>query len=346
MARFTKWAGLALGLGLCVYFLARMDWPAFFSHVLMIRPLPVAGMLAAIILSTVGRAVRWRLLAGKADNGSQGRTGTGLATFWRAVILGYLGNYIYPARAGEMLRIVYLQRATRLPAAHVLTSSLIDRMLDVLVVAGCAMYLAWRGLFVAESPRALPYLAGGIVVGLLVLVLVVRHHAALRMAMSRLSAMHGPPGRDRFARWTGQALDAVLPLRSPGVLGTSLACTAGVIALDALAIWMLLTAFAWSLPLSAGLTLYVFLTLGAVLPAAPGYLGVYQAVSVLVLGMYGIPETGALACAFTLQGLSLSLFLLLALAGWAPGRLRGGTTGGRGGEAANRNQRGMEDHGG
>jgi glycosyltransferase 2 family protein len=312
MRRVSKWLGLLLGLGLCAYFLARMDWSAFFSQVRAIQALPAAGMLAAITLSTVGRAVRWRMLTMGGDRARGGQAGrTRLHQFWRAVAIGYLGNYVYPARAGEVLRIMYLHRISTLPSARVLTSSMLDRGLDVVLLAGCAFVLAWMGLFTSEALRVLPFLAGGMGIALVGMILLLRFDAWFRSMANRLLTSLRPPGQARFAAWLEQGLDALDPLRSPRVLVLAAGCSAAVVFLDVLAVWMLLLAFDWGLSFSVGLTLYVFLGLGAALPTAPGYLGIYQAVSVLILGMYGISETGALAFAFTLQGLSLCLFLVL-----------------------------------
>lgn len=321
--RLMMWFGLALGLGLCLFFLVRMDWAAFFDHLRGLNPWPVLAMLAVTTLSCTGRAARWRLLARGSNCPEEVARRTGLIRFWRSVVIGYLGNYVYPARAGEVLRMVYLNKATRLPAARVLTSSLIDRGLDVLLVAGCAAVLAWHGLFAGEAAAVLPYLGLGVAAAVIGLAVLLRHHAALRAVTRRLLAAFWPRRQAGLLSWMDQMMDAVLLLRSPGVLTSALGYSLGVIALDGLAIWLLLLAFGWDLPITAGLTLYVFLTLGAALPAAPGYLGVYQAVAVLVLTSHGIPEAGALAFAFTLQGLSLCLFLGLFLAlGGVSARLR------------------------
>ena len=57
--------------------------------------------------------------------------------------------------------------------------------------------------------------------------------------------------------------------------------------LDYSAFWLMLRAFDWSLPVQAAMTVGVFLAIGSLLPAAPGYVGIYQVACVLALKWNG-----------------------------------------------------------
>ncbi len=316
MKRVSLWFGLALGIGLCIFFLARLDWAAFWEHLKSLQGWPVSIMLATVTLSTLGRAVRWKLLAGGACWGGQGMVCGGTATLrlsqvWQAVLVGYLGNFIYPARAGEMLRMLYLHKTTGLQAGRVLTSSLFDRIADILMLIVCGTALVLLGASREDSARALYAMGGAAVVVLAGLAMLVRFHHLLRLTMRRLVSIHRFRWQSRCLQWCDQAIDGLALMRSPVVLACTAICSLGIVLMDIMTCWLLLTAFGWELPITAGIELVVFLGLGACLPAAPGYLGIYQTVSVLVLRNYGIPEAGALAYAFTLQLLLLAIFLIL-----------------------------------
>jgi hypothetical protein len=84
--------------------------------------------------------------------------------------------------------------------------------------------------------------------------------------------------------------------------------------LDYCALWLMLRAFEWSLPVQAAMTVGVFLAIGSLLPAAPGYVGIYQVACVLALKWYGISESAALAYSVVAQGATLlAIFALGAL---------------------------------
>jgi hypothetical protein len=59
------------------------------------------------------------------------------------------------------------------------------------------------------------------------------------------------------------------------------------------------------------MTVGVFLAIGSLLPAAPGYVGIYQVACVLALRWYGINESAALAYSVVMQGTTLAVILAL-----------------------------------
>jgi uncharacterized membrane protein YbhN (UPF0104 family) len=61
-----------------------------------------------------------------------------------------------------------------------------------------------------------------------------------------------------------------------------------VVALSALANYLLILAFGLTLPFQAALVLFVVLQVGAVPPSLPGRLGVFNYLTVLTLSQYGV----------------------------------------------------------
>jgi len=91
--------------------------------------------------------------------------------------------------------------------------------------------------------------------------------------------------------------------------------------LDCAGYWLVLRGFGWSLPVSAAVTVDVFLGAGASVPSAPGYLGIYQAACVLALRLYGIGETQALAYSIVVQVFTILIITVQSLAALASYRL-------------------------
>lgn len=92
------------------------------------RWLPV--LVAVLFGSHVVRAWRWKLLLDGLPEGPRATVGTTLG----AVLVGYMVNYVAP-RAGEVVRVGIVARRAKLPVASVLGTVVLDRLLDVAMLA-------------------------------------------------------------------------------------------------------------------------------------------------------------------------------------------------------------------
>ena len=119
-------AGFLISLVLMAWVFVRLDWGAFFTALKQVRPAWLALAGGIIITSIMLRALRWNLIS----NVSVGQ----YWNFWRATSLGYLGNLIYPARAGEVLRMAAISQLAGVPAAKAVTSAVVDRVADGLML--------------------------------------------------------------------------------------------------------------------------------------------------------------------------------------------------------------------
>lgn len=212
----------------------------------------LAGALVLYALASVLRAERWHriLLRSELDRGR--------GSSYRLTAIGYMGNNVLPARAGDLLRVVLLGG----PRRAVLGTVVAERLLDVCALAAVFVaVVAERGL--AFGP--LPYvLAAGAVAAVALAV-------AVRMR-----------GLARAREWVAPIAAASRRLWSRhGVLLLGLS----------LAIWFveasvyLVVGEAVDVPLGATGALYVvaLANLSAVIPAAPGYLGTFDAAVLLAL---------------------------------------------------------------
>ena len=282
---------------LIALFVSRLDWAEFREAIGGLRwqwiTLACAGVLASITV----RAARWLAISGD--------RAAGLPPYWNATVVGYVGNALYPGRAGDVLRIAALHRAGRLPPGGALASALMDRLADVVMLSAAALYTA---LFVARNSLGAGVIASvvGMAVALLaafvaVVVLDARIHPLVVRACARLPGLWS----DRLPRWYGQAVIACLALARPKRLAATVALTGLAFLLDYAALWLTLHAFGWQLPMQAAVMIGVFLAIGSLLPAAPGYVGIYQVACVLALKWYGVGESAALAYSVVAQGATL-----------------------------------------
>jgi uncharacterized protein (TIRG00374 family) len=302
--RLIAYAGLALGLALAAYFMVSMDWAVSVELVRTISWLSLGEAVLFICVSVFFRSLRWRILAGTASGRKQPMLG-----FYRAASVGYLGNIVLPAKAGEALRIAYACSPIGLSVGTAASTAVLDRLLDViglLLPAGLIVFLFEPGPVVSGLRWFFPALILGSVALLLAL-----SPGRLRRLLS-LPAVLLPKGlQKRYQSALDKAVEGAAALRNIRICIQLFACTFAAILVDCGIHWRLFHAFGWDFPVSAVFMLEFGFAVAGSLPSAPGYLGVYQAAAVLLLSLYGIDQNAAVLYAFAMQFTQLGTFLLL-----------------------------------
>ena len=111
-----------------------------------VRVAPLLGLLGLTGLAVVIRGIRQRCLLG---------VPVSVHFTTAAAALGYAVNAVLP-RVGEVVRVVYLNRRTRIPVALIAATVLIERLIDVFMLA----VLVLVSLFVFTSAEANQLSAG------------------------------------------------------------------------------------------------------------------------------------------------------------------------------------------
>jgi glycosyltransferase 2 family protein len=125
-----------------------------------VKPIPVFLILLSVLVGTFLRSFRWTLLLSPLRGDSEKPIGQFNAFY--AVLMGYAVNIVLP-RGGEVVRLLSICKTERLPWAGVLATMLIDRMLDVAVLA------ILLGLTLLFLPSEVMSIMPGLVTGGLVL---------------------------------------------------------------------------------------------------------------------------------------------------------------------------------
>jgi len=270
----------ALALGAIVWWAVRQHAP----HVpLNPRSLgDLAAALAVYACATALRGERWhRILAREGAARGRGESN-------RLILVGYMGNNTLPARAGDFMRVLLFGGRRRV----VLGTVLAERVLDAVALVGIfAVVVVAKGLGFGPLPYVLGAVGGVVVLAA----------AALLV-----------PGRGLLTR----ARDWLRP-----VLGATrgLASAYGAVLLaGSLALWCceasvyLLVGHAVGVPLTAAQALYVMAltNLSMLVPAAPGYVGTFDAAVLLALRSLHLPALGYLLV------LRFVLFVPITVAGF------------------------------
>jgi glycosyltransferase 2 family protein len=215
------------------------------------------------------------------------------------VAVGYMGNNVLPARAGEMLRVVLLDRRTGSGKRTLLGTVVAERLLDAVALASIFVVVVYGALRKTTLPSDRPLVVAG--AGLLLLALgfvalqVLRRRGALERLLDWLRPLAGAPralvGREglvllavSFAIWSMEASVYLAVARAAGL------DVGGM----------------------GALYLVALTNLFAMLPAAPGYVGTFDAA--VAFGVKAIGGTGSQALSYLLV-LRFVLFLPITLVG-------------------------------
>jgi uncharacterized protein (TIRG00374 family) len=309
--RFSWSALLTILLAVVLLVLAfrGVDWGELLETVRQGR---LEYMVLAFGIMTVSyflRSLRWRTLL------SAQKTLHPLTTFWGTCV-GYLGNYFLPARAGEFIRSGLIARRSGLNVLYILATALTERIIDaallvLIVIVLLPMLLADAVPDWLLSARQAMLLVGfGGLLGLLV---------APRMEVLLLRILHRLPLPESLKARLQTLLEKFLlgmrAFQHPTRGAAFLLLTAVIWTLDVVCAMQVANAFDIVLSPLQILFLLAALGLSSALPSTPGYLGIYQFVTVSVLAPFGIDQSRALVYILAFQAMTYVLVLIWGLIG-------------------------------
>jgi len=311
--RWTSLLGVVVSLGLLAWALRGVRPAEVLEHVRAADPVL---LLAAVVVATLAfplRLPRWRLLLRRDDGGP-----VAWGPLWHAIAMGFMANNILPLRAGEVLRSYAVHRlgGTRFTAAF--SSVAVERVFDGLVV----VLLLAVALF---SPGLSPGLSvGGVAVShvatvagvvcvaaLLVAGAVVAWPDAAEAVVRRLVPARGLA--DRLVGLIEGVRHGLDVLRSPGRLALVFGWSLVQWLVNAAAFWLAFLAFDLPVNYSGALLLQGLLVLGIAVPSTPGFVGVFEAVIVAALALYGIDNAHASSYALAYHASTFVPITLLGL---------------------------------
>jgi uncharacterized membrane protein YbhN (UPF0104 family) len=251
------------------------------------------GAAALYTVVTLVRAERWHRILHLTEVDAKRIDSYALTT------VGYMGNNVLPARAGEMLRVVLLAKRTDASKRTLLGTVVGERLLDAIALGAIFVVVVFGVLSETTLPSDRPFLMAGIALAVLALGAATIWFLRSHHVIERIRA---------FLKPLADAPKALLGRAGVLLLGVSFviwALEAGV---------YLAVAHAVGLDISAMGSLYlVALTnLFAMLPAAPGYVGTFDAA--VIFGVKAIGGTEHLALSYLLL-LRFMLFVPITVVG-------------------------------
>ena len=273
----------------------------------------VIPSVAVYFLGVWARSWRWRYLLRPIKEIPTKR-------LFPTVCIGYMGNNIYPIRAGELLRAYVLKKDENVAISASLATIIVERIFDGVVMLGF-VFLNLRELsglttysgFIG-SIQTLAVWGAVVFIGVLVVFMLAAMFPvkAEKTGLWLVDHLLPQKWREKAAGIMLRFLTGLESLRSPKDAFLILLTSIVVWLLETGKYWFLMHAFPFRISYFALMLMNGIVNLSTTLPSAPGYVGTFDAPGIALLQAYGIRLE--LAAAYTLV-LHVALWLPITLLG-------------------------------
>jgi uncharacterized protein (TIRG00374 family) len=221
--------------------------------------------------------------------------------FGEAITCAVAANNLLPARPGEPLRVYWLTRTGRVPAAASAAAVVVDRSADVIVLVAVVA----ASLPFVDRPRWLTALSlsAAVVAALLLVGLVAARWYTHRSRRGRARAEMAAEHRGRSRRLASGFVRTLSTAARPA--------QAARIVVPTLIAWALWAGGAWAIARSLGVHLSPaeaallagVVNLGIAIPSSPGFVGTFQWLVVSSLALSGVGRSTGFAVSVALHAL-------------------------------------------
>ncbi len=278
-----RWRLIA-GTVISLFFLA---WAAHLVGSLgaMVQSLGQANylfLLPALVAYFVGvwlRAIRWHFLLEPVKTISVRR-------LFPVVVIGYMANDVLPARLGEVVRAYVLGEQETIPATTTIGTIVVERLFDGLAML---IFVGVVGLGVPLSAQIAEIfrVAAVLFVGVLIILFVVGSSRSRAVAvLQRLD--HSLPAslQGRVIRIADRFLHGLGSLQSGRLAMLVLLLSLGAWLCESTMYFIIALGFGLGLGFPAYVLTAAVANLGAMVPAAPGYVGTFDLLAVASLRLF------------------------------------------------------------
>jgi len=237
------------------------------------------------------------------------------------VAIGYMGNNIYPARAGEVLRAVVLKRKEDVPISASLATVIVERIFDGVVMLGFVFLNLPRLATLTDSSgfigniQTLALWGSFAFLGALgVFMLAAMFPSQAEKVIEKLIETFLPERfREKVQEVIFKFMGGLESLRSPREAVMVLLTSVVIWLLETGKYWFVMHAFDFEVSFFALMLMNGIVNLATTIPSAPGYVGTFDAPGIAVLSAFGVE-----------QGVAAGYTLVLHAALWFPITMLGG----------------------
>jgi uncharacterized protein (TIRG00374 family) len=267
----------------------------------------IAGMVV-YFLAVWGRTWRWHYLLRSIRSIPLGK-------LFPVVVIGYMGNNVYPFRAGEVIRAYVLKRNEQVNVSAGLATIVVERIFDGLVMLIFVFVALPFADFKESWLRDIVFFSTLLFWGAFLVFLVM---ALQPQRMRRLySAVFDRFLPERLGTALKQLADQFMlgleNLRRPRDLLMTLVSSIFIWLTETTKYWFVMHAFDFEVSFFVLMVMTAVVNLATTLPSSPGYVGTFDKPGIETLKVYGVNETVAASYTFVLHA---ALWLPITLLGF------------------------------
>lgn len=272
----------------------------------------IPGVLIYLV-GVIARAWRWHYLLRPIKS-------IPTTTLFPITAIGYMGNNIYPARAGEVLRAIVLKKFEGVAISASLATIVVERVFDGIVMLGFVFLnlpelarLTVSSGFVGNI-QTLALWGAGAFLGVLVLFLLAGMYPERTIWFVKWISRYVIPARfrDQVIGLAESFLGGLAALRSPRDVLMIFFTSIVIWLLETGKYWFVMQAFPLEVSFFTLMLMNGIVNLATTIPSAPGYVGTFDAPGIAVLQAYGVDK--AIAAGYTLV-LHVALWLPITALG-------------------------------
>lgn len=281
------------------------------------RDAHVGWLLASVGVATLTflvRVPRWQQLLRTDD-----QEPLPMGPAWHGIAIGFMANNLIP-RSGEVLRAFVASRLAKVGFTKAFSSVAVERIFDGLTIT-TLLALALLSPAIPAEARVNDILVrdlavrGGVIClvllagAMLVVLLPARAERVVRRVLP------WPALAEKAAGLIHGVAEGLGAMRSPARLLAVAAWSVVLWLVGAASFWIMFRAFGLDLGWSVAFMVQGVLAFGVALPSTPGYVGVFEAVIVAVLAVFGVDKDLAFAYAVTYH--VATFFPITLLGAWS-----------------------------
>lgn len=314
MKKWQFWLGVLISAGFLYWAFSKLEWGEFWKSIQTANYWWLIPGIVVYFVAVWIRAWRWHYLLGPVKK-------IPTRAMFPITAIGYMGNNVYPARAGEVLRAVILKRREGVPVSASLATIIVERIFDGVVMLAFVFFnlpelaklaLADSGFF--GNIQTLAIWGTVAFMAALVIFLLAAMFPLVTTKIGQWFINRVLPARlhEKVSGIMHKFLDGLASLRSPFNVLMIFFTSVIIWLLETVKYWFVMHAFSFSVSFFALMLLNGVANLATTIPAAPGYVGVWEKVTEAVLVAYKVPQAEALGYAVVLH---VALWLPITLLG-------------------------------
>ncbi len=293
--------GILIAAFFLYLFFEKIEWDRVLSAIRQANYWWLIPNIIMIFASMALRAWRWGIMVNPLKKCS-------FRGLYAATMIGFMASNILPARLGELARPLSLGKIENVSRSAAMATTLIERVFDLLTLLALFTLIILFKEFPASVSEDLRHLetAGWLFLAVTlfavaILTLLKFHTQATLNVLNKV--LHIFPqrikevGSDLLVKFAS-GLEVLSDPRSVLLISAQSALLWIIMALSNYFIFL---AFDMSfLPLDASFVVLAVVSVGIMLPNAPGFIGPYQYLTVLSLSLYGVDKDTAAACSIVM----------------------------------------------